>query len=353
MEYKTKFNRIVIGLMCILALALICFNIYQRRQIKKVAQIISQETSFDNGAADNTLGTMSSRSKGTDQTPAPGSGEGQSGSNEGDDLTYQLEAAKEELEMVNKQLADEESKKAESKKAEQELQKKYREDPTYRKRMRSSLNFQYGDLFKGLNLSPEELEKFKDILVDNQMEYSEFYSELESVTPSEEKRDEFAQRQKDLHEDHEAKIKEFLGSKDYEYYQEYQETWYPKYRVASFMETLSSDDKLSEAQHQKLIEAIMVEIKNISDYLISEEDNKFLFPSERYNEESIAHTLDQMTQIDEAYVNAAQDILSPSQIEQYRAYLKQRYDQIESYMKLDALKYSSSTTGQSSDNKSE
>jgi len=60
-----------------------------------------------------------------------------------------------------------------------------------------------------------------------------------------------------------------------------------------------------------------------------------------------------MTRRDEAGIDAAQDILTPSQIEQYKAYLKRQRDQIESYLKLDVLRYGSSATQKSSDNKSE
>ena len=157
-----------------------------------------------------------------------------------------LHLAEEELDMAHEQLADEAAKKAELKKMESELQKRYREDPSYKKMRRNSLDLQYGDLFEELNLSPEKLEEFKDLLVDLQTEFSDFYTEMQEVTPSEEKRAEFEQRSKELQENRETKIKEFLGDNNYEKYQEYQGTWLYKYNVTNFMATLESGEELTE-----------------------------------------------------------------------------------------------------------
>ena len=163
--------------------------------------------------------------------------------------------------------------------------------------------------------------------------------EMQNATPSEEKRAEFEQRQKALNEDQEAKIKEFLGNSDYEKYQEYQRTSGFRYNVNGFMETLGSGEKLTEIQQQELIEAMKEETENISSEM-SDEDNKFLFPSERYEEERIGRYLERQERIHEAYIDAAKNILSSSQTDKYREYLKQRRDMIESSLKLQALRYS-------------
>lgn len=333
MEIQKVLIKIAYCLVGISIVVLIGLTIFQHQQIKELSSDETLETVTKDETSGKAMpGTVETLEKSSTQKSTPAS-------KEIDELEYQLDAAEEELDMAHEQLADEAAKKAELKKMESELQKKYRESPSYRNSMKNSLNRQYGDLFEELNLSPDKLDEFKDILVDNQMAYFDFYTEMQSVTPSEEKRAEFEQRSKDLHENRQAEIREFLGDSDYEKYQEDRMTWGLKYNVTNFTANLESGEELTETQQQELIEAMKEELENINSE-ISDEDDKFLFPSETYEEKNIERMLDYQDRMNEAYLNAARGILSSSQTEKYKEYLKQQRDMYESSMKMQALRYS-------------
>jgi hypothetical protein len=106
--------------------------------------------------------------------------------------------------------------------------------------------------------------------------------------------------------------------------------------IKKFMETLDSTERLSEDEQQRLVEAMHEQAM-----LINPGNDKYevLFPSERYDDKEIMRAIDSMTRIDEAYVRAAQYIMSPSQTEQFKEYLEERHRGYESYMKARALEY--------------
>jgi hypothetical protein len=339
METQKVLIKIAYCLVGLSVIVLIGLTIFQHQQIKELSDNVDTETvAKDESAGEAIPGPVETTQNNDTQRTAVAGLEKEAYKNEVDELEYQLDAAEEELDMAQEQLSDELTRKEELKKMELELQKKYRENPSYRKSMKNSLDRQYGDFFEKLNLSPEKLDEFKDLLVDQQMESSDFYTEMQNVTPSEEKRAEFEQRSKELNENREAEIKEFLGDSNYEKYQEYQGTWYLKYQVDNFMATLESGEELTDTQQQELIEAMKEEIKNISSER-SDEDNKFLFPSEMYDEERMERTMEYQDRRNEAYLNAAENILSSSQTAKYKEYLKQQRDMMESSMKLQALRY--------------
>ena len=334
----------------LLILALSGLSLFQHQQIKKLSRDVDIKTLVtDESAGDSIPGPAEIPEETDTQRTAVAGIDKETSKAEIEDLEYQLEAAEEELDMAHEQLFDELVRKEELRKKELELQKQYRENPSYRIVMRNSLERQYGDLFDELNLSPEKLEEFKDILLDNQMAYSDFYTDIQSVTPSEEKRAEFEQRQKALREDQQTKIKEFLGNEDYEKYQEDRMTWGLKYQVTNFMANLGSEEELTETQQQELIEAMKGELQNIGSET-SEDDDKFLFPSETYEEKNIEQMLESQDRMNEAYLNAAGGILSSSQTEKFKECLEQQREMYESSMKMQALRYGNSITQESDDN---
>jgi|GEM_PF-2053748 len=352
MDTKKTIKNLSIVLICLSAVALIGLNIYQHQQIKKASQGTIFETSASDEARDKTSGAFSSRSKSRSPGHALAPANNQSGTNEGDDLNYQLEAAEEELAMVNKQLSDEESKKAEQKKIQSELQKKYREDPSYKKSMKNSLEIQYGDLFKKLNLPPEKLDKFKDLLVEEMAAQQDIWLEMgaDYNTLSKEQRDELNKRFEALNKKYESQKADLLGENDYEEYKEYSETLSERYNVTNFMESLGSGEKLTETQKEGLIEAMYEEAKTIR-YESTDDDSES--SSSRYDEESMAQMLKFQESIHEAYLNAAKGILSASQIEQLDAYFKKERDRYKVFMEMEALRNSTSGSQEDTEKKSE
>jgi len=353
MDTKKIIKNIAIVLICLSLPILICLNLYQHQQINKYSKSITSETSKNNLSTANATSAKESPvgEKAVQVTPPAGKAK-PSDNSASDDLSYQLDAAEEELDMAKKQLSDEEARKAELEKTEKELIKKYLKDPSQKKYMRNSLDIQYGDLFKELNLSPEKLEKFKDMLVDEMMAQQNIYLEMEtdSVTLSKEEQKELSQRYEALNKEYEAKKSELLGQDDYKKYQTYTERTGERYYVNSFMGSLGSGEKLTDAQKKDLIDAMHDEAKNVTYESSNDDDSES--SSNRYDEKSIARMLEFEGRRHDAYLTASKGILSTSQIEQFKAYFKQQRDMYESSMKMQALRYGAQTTENSSDNKS-
>jgi hypothetical protein len=339
MDRKKIIKNIFIAIICLSLPVLICLNVYQRRQIIKSLNVAVLETSAHKVP---TATAPKVKENPVDQKAAQVSNiavkSKTSGNNDVDDLNYQLNAAQEELALVNKQLADEETRKAEQKKAQMELQKRYVINSSSMKNsMRKSLGIEYEDLFKVLNLSSEKFEKFKDILVDEMMARQNIFADLgDTNNPSKEQQEEINQRFQAIDREYDAKKSELLGNDGYEKYQAYTERSGERYYVNNFIGSLGSDEKLTDVQKTQLIDAIHDEVKNITYEMISDENSES--SSNMYTEKRIAQVLKNAEKRHEAYLKAAQNILTASQLEKFKASLKQERDRFEYIAKYQAMR---------------
>jgi hypothetical protein len=341
MVRKKIIKKIVIAIICLSLPMLICLNVYQRRQIIKSLNKVVPEISANKVPVATALRLKETPA---DQKTAQSTNidvKGKiPGNKEIDDLKYQLEAAQEELTSVNKQLADEEGKKAEQKKAQKELQKRYIKDSSSRKNLiKNSLGIEYGDLFKELNLPSEKLEKFKDILVDQMTAQQNIFSDFEDITNfSKAQQEEINQRFQVIEKEYDAKKSELLGHDGYEKYQAYTERSAERYYVNNFLGSLGSDEKLTDIQKAQLIDSMHDEVKNVIYESISDDNSES--SSNMYDEKRIAQALKNIERRDEEYFKAAQNILSASQLEKFKASLKQERDKFESIAKYQATRNS-------------
>jgi hypothetical protein len=118
-------------------------------------------------------------------------------------------------------------------------------------RQKLVVNTLYKDLFYELILNEEELDEFKDLIIDS------LTSDM-NISNS--------------HFDNkEAKIKEFLGEQDYESYKQYNKTLIHRVNIILYKRQLAlSNMTLSEEQETQLLEIMIEESK---DALISDFDN--------------------------------------------------------------------------------
>lgn len=335
----TKNKKFILGLMCILLIALITFSIIQRRQLNKLSQtLVSKSAPEETAPSDQAIPQI------TPRTDVTGIAEKESP----DDLQYHIEAAEEELEMVNEQLSDEQSRKADLLRSQIELEKKQLEDPGSKKMLRETIKaLSDGNnalLFKKLNLSQEDMEKLKEILVDKQIELMEYSMEAQlrsidldetDVTQSEEIREEIEKLYNDIQDEYNTKISDLLGNESFQKYQAFEERSSERYWVTGFTESLDSDEGLTEDQQDRLIDSMYEQAQNIRSEFNNEEDKKDA-SSEINKEENIARIMKRRDLLNEAFVEASRDILSPSQVEQFRAYLKQQRDEAEAMISLRA-----------------
>lgn len=116
------------------------------------------------------------------------------------------------------------------------------------------VNTLYKDLFDELILNEEELDEFKDLIVDSPVFTSKNYDS--------------SLKNKD------AKIIELLGEQDYEVYEEYNETLVHRMKIMQYKQQLAlSDSTLSEEQETDLLNIMLDEG---SDKNTLEESREFL-----------------------------------------------------------------------------
>ena len=116
------------------------------------------------------------------------------------------------------------------------------------------VNTLYKDLFDELILNEEELDEFKDLIVDSPVFTSKNYDS--------------SLKNKD------AKIIELLGEQDYEVYEEYNETLVHRMKIMQYKQQLAlSDSTLSEEQETDLLNIMLEEG---SDKNTLEESREFL-----------------------------------------------------------------------------
>jgi hypothetical protein len=341
MENRMTVKRTVVGLLCLIVPALICLNIYQYGKISKITRAIADiKPSGDGAALHKTTEITASISTGRDKLPAVPV-DGQSVNMDAEGLRDQLAAAKEELTTAQRQWAEYEARDAEEKKASEELEKRSREaqkksmqDPSYRKEAKNSLASQYGDLFKKLNLSPENLDKLKDLMVDESMASQELYMTIQTdgnTTLSEKQLEELERRSQAVYDEYESKRKELLGDEGYEDFKEYQASMFERFQINTFMQSLGSGEGLTDDQKEDLIDAVYEAEKNFR-FVASDEEAREA--SDPLSEKGLSLMLRQIDEKNDVYLSAAKEILSASQLEQYRKYLLNSRDISEASFKL-------------------
>lgn len=317
MEKKRIIKNTALGLISLSLLVSVGLNIYQHQQNNKLSRVINTGPSRDDNSTGNGISAKDSAFKGKVSQVSDKTGI-KTGNANIEELTYQLDAAEEELDYVWKQLSD----------AQTENNTSY--DLQADRYLRDALDDEYDYLFRELDLAPEELERFKDILFDNRMALRDFYRKLYETTPSDKKRVELKHLMQEINEEEERKITESLGNGVYERYKAYKNAFDEINDVRSFASSLGSDDKLTETQEKALIEAMQKEpIYSETD----SDDPKILFPSEIYTENNIAEILSMHKSYNEAFIKAAQGILSPSQLVLLKGYLNKNHDNYEKGLK--------------------
>jgi uncharacterized protein YxeA len=120
--------------------------------------------------------------------------------------------------------------------------------------------------------------------------------------------------------------------------------------VTMFAESLGSDDRLTDSQQQDLVNAMYQERKNVYSQQNYAED-RMTFPSE-LDDKDIVIIMDITDHVYDGYIKGASATLSATQMERFKAYLKEQRDMTESALKLDAQIYGGQTIQESDDQES-
>lgn len=332
METRKILLKTACSLICILIVVLIGLTGYQHLQIRKLSQSADTEIvgkGEPTGSALSTTDKADQQAYSQEQAAVDMAGVLEDDIN---DLAYQLDAAEEELDMVHAELSDEMKKKAELRKQQIELQKRIIEDPAVKRSIQSTLETQYSALFEELNLSSEKLEKLKDLLIDGQMAVIGLGPEIDIASTTEEKAS-LQQRYEDLQEENNSNVEAFLGSADYQKYEDYKDRTISRNMISGFNESLNTDEKLTKDQEGELIEIMYNEAEKVFSESSYGPRNQIEFPAD-LDEETLTERMRITNMIFLNSVDSSRVMLSDSQIEKYNSYLKSQSELIEISQKM-------------------
>lgn len=334
MENKKITKKITLGLICLSVLVLIGLSIYQHFLLRNLSPVENSEMALNEDTSGNppSISVDIAQQYPGENTPPLSAELKQSYTGDIEALEEQLEETEEELDEAHQQLADEAERKKELRQKELELQKQYASDPNFRSYVRASIANQYADIFKELNLSPEDLERLKDLITDQQMGYYEISMDAQSAS-SEDEKTALQKRMDELKEKEETELRELLGNDDYEKYTRYTERSNERSAVSSFAESLSSEDTLTDDQKQDLVDLMYKEREDVFSETSFDSSSIATITSEM-NEEGIEKRINRTKEIDERSLQKAGRILNDSQLEEFKKYLENRRERMEMSLKL-------------------
>src|SRR5439155_5964520 len=145
---------------------------------------------------------------------------------------------------------------------------KMMDDPEMKKMMRQQqaamLDMMYGGLFKELGLTPEETDRFKELLLDQGMQgidKASVFLQAGTDQPNKAAAAKELSHERDEAEEH---LKAFLGEARYVEYKDYTETMAERMELNQFSQQLaSSQNPLTDDQTKQLLEIMKAEKRSI------------------------------------------------------------------------------------------
>lgn len=204
-----------------------------------------------------------------------------------------------------------------------------------RSQMKGQQDMMYGSLFRYLDLPEAELATFKDLLLDKQMALIDASMELMGGNQTPEERTATTQAIKDLTEDYNARIREFLGEDEYAIFQSYEETQPERMQVNLFKASLDRGNELTVEQEDLLIKSMHGYRTNFSFSVKGFGSSQVEDPSQ-LTPDMVAKLLEENAQLQDQYVAHASGILNPEQLRQFKENQKQHQAMMEMGMKMAA-----------------
>lgn len=333
METKKIIQKIAITLIVLSVVVLVGLTVYQQQQIKKLSSQATSDVAPIDSSTDGSPGIPATVSR---QDEAASIENRQNGSPDIEYLEDQLDAAEEELNMVQNDLSEELDKKAEMRNSMAEMQRQQLQNPATKKMIRdnliSTLQSTFGPLFEKLALSDEKQAAFLDLMADQQMEALDQYSQILGTNMSEEEKKDFAEQTKAITEKNKEEIIDLLGSENSETYLAYSERLQERQVLSQFLGTLGEENQISDSQEEALIEA-MYEGRKVAEDEEMADENEALSPTD-LDEEKLARFLEALDGQNAAYLESAEEVLTEAQVEQFKSYLDQQRQMQEAALRM-------------------
>ncbi len=222
-------------------------------------------------------------------------------------------------------------------------------DPEMKRMIREQqkvvLDMTYGGLFEELGLSEEEIDTFKDLLLDKQMSGMELGMSLMEGDIDELQRQEIGEKIKQEQEKVDSEIKEFLGHDGFAIYEEYSKTIGERMMVDQFKrQPAISDNPLEAWQEDELIQAMVEERKTFQFTTDFEDPNNM--NSGRFPKEQMDTYLREKEELDGRIFERAHAILTPEQLEAFKATQTQQLKLMEMGMRMATEMFGSEKEGE-------
>ena len=204
---------------------------------------------------------------------------------------------------------------------------KMMKDPAMREMMREQqkvmINMMYGGLFKELNLSPEDKDKFKELLTESQMGKVAATQSLLGGTQDEATTAAAKQSVADAKKQSEADIKALLGEGRYAQYEDYQKNVGERMQLDQLKTQLAGENApLRDEQTAQLLK-IMKEEKLALPPAISPEQSE-MPDKNTFTPEKVDEQLKWMAQYNARVTERARTTLTPDQFIYYQKFQEQQ-----------------------------
>jgi hypothetical protein len=200
-----------------------------------------------------------------------------------------------------------------------------------RAQQKMAVDGMYGSLSKYLNLSTNEMDSLKELLMQRQMALMDAGMSMMNGSGADQKQ--AAEDAKTLKAEYDKKIADLLGPQDYPVFQDYEKGAADRMSVQMFKGSLPAEATLTDQQEESLIAAMAEERKALPPS--SMVNSQSADPS-KFTEEGIAEALKQMEQLQQRDAERAATILTPAQLDQFTKFQQQMNSMAAAAMKMAA-----------------
>jgi hypothetical protein len=195
------------------------------------------------------------------------------------------------------------------------------ENPEMKKMMRQQqgamMDMMYGSLFKELGLTPEETDRFKELLLDHQMKAVEAggaFMKLQGTDDKTAAMSQLAEQQKQFDE----QVKAFLGDERYAQYKDYQGTLGERMTLNQFSQQMAGgQNPLNADQTSQLLEIMKQEKKSVTPVFGETGADGSATPGNwqaMMSEDKMNEFFRQQEEINQRVLDRARAVLTPEQL---------------------------------------
>ena len=210
-----------------------------------------------------------------------------------------------------------------------------------RQGQRTALDMIYGELFKDLRLSEEEMEAFKDLLVDKQMVNLEMGLPMMKGDLGEDEKKEMTEQIEEKQAEIDEEIKMLLGEAVYEEFENYSKNLGDRMLLGQYKRGLKGAgiEALDERQEDELLAAMNEERERFEfSASFGDPDN---FDVSRFTEENINTYLKEKEELVKRVLDRSKTILTEEQFEQYKASVESQFKMEKMQMEMAAKMFGS------------